>query len=157
MDNDLDSQVVTPLQALPSSTVSGDINLQNDYKKAAKIMANESRESVVEQPPQFVLDTTRLVTEVSSETSHEFNNFSPSQQEQEQMELNVTCIQRNTDTFSNVTSNRSSNIVLSAVTFSHSLSQHLAVKSKTLKSSSVTTSMCVHGYPLNVYHLIMLI
>jgi len=143
VENDFNSQVFTPLQALLSSTVTGSINLQNDHKTTAKIVTNEPKESDVERPQQSVLGTTRSFAKISSETSHECsNNFSPSQQEQEKMELNVPYMQRNTDTFSNTASNRSSNVP-SVVTYSQSSSQHLVVKLKTFKSSSVTTGTCV--------------
>ena len=61
-------------------------------------------------------------------------------------------MQRNTNTFSDTTSNRSSNVP-SVVTYSQSSSQHLAVKPKTFKSSSVTTGMCICMCRA-IYHII---
>ena len=116
--------------------------VDNESGKSAK---NENvKGSIVKQSvPRSILGAINPLAKISSETSDNFNTYfedsSNSQPLQEQLHF-FACIQRQTETFSNLTSSKSGNIVSSSVTFSHS-SSHRLEAAKAVKPSGVPTGM----------------
>ena len=148
--NNLSGSSVVPLK--PTSTamvVTG--SLQGDMRnKSNKFAKNENvKESLVKQPPQqFTLGAINPLPKISSSEPSDNVNInledSPHFQQQEELHF-VSCVQRQTETISNLTASKSNSIVLSQVTVSsHHMTESIATK---VKSKSVSTGMsCCHTH-----------
>ena len=145
--NDLSGQVVSPPQPISPSIVTGSISV-NSIKSSelSKFTKNEDvKGSHVKPLPQDSIVGTINPLYSSPETSDNVNTFSEYSvlsQQQERLDF-VTSIQRQTETFSNLTSSKFNSVVSSTVISSHSSSQHLAM-SKPIKSSSISTGMYMY-------------
>ena len=115
---------------------------QDDMRKKSNKFAKKEdvKESIVKQPPQqFTLGAINPLATISSSDNVNIN-LEDSSHFQQQEELHfVSCIQRQTETFSNLTASKSNNIVSSQMTFSsHHTTASIASK---VKSKSVSTGM----------------
>ena len=145
VQNNLSGSSVVPLKPTSTAVVVTD-SLQDDMRnKSNKSAKNENvKESLVKQPLQLGA-INPLAKISSSELSDNVNSNledSPYFQQQEELQF-VSCIQRQTETFSNLTASKSNNIDSSQVTVS---SHHM-----TAKSVSTSMSCCyAHKYSYNI-------
>ena len=126
VQNDLSGSGVVSLK--PTSTammVTG--NLQDMRNKSRDV-----KESIAKQPLQQATFATILSSKLSN--SEDSSHF----QQQEELHF-LSCIQRQTETFSNLTASKSNSVVSSQVTFSsHHTTANIATK---VKSKSISTGM----------------
>ena len=120
--NYLSGQVVDPLQPISSSMVTGStIVISTKSNELSKFTKNE--------------DVKGSLVKENSDNVSAFSEHSSLSHQQEQFDF----VTRQTETSSNLTSNKSNNVVSSIVSNSHSSSQHLTMS----KSNSIPTGMYV--------------
>lgn len=125
--------------------MTGNITPSQVDNKSSKSAENKSvKGSTAKQPvPHSTLGAINPLAKISSESSDNVNTHFEDSPDFEQEQLHfVSCIQRQTETFSNLTLSKSSNIVSSNVTISHSSSYRLEA-AKVVKPKSVPTGMYV--------------